>query len=174
VRRLLPLLVLAAACSKSGDAPKPADVAPPPVALPATPPPVAPTADGPTNPVLEATKFAPSLDVNLKASMKSPSGLYYRDIVVGTGGVATTGSQVAVNYDGALADGTHFESGPYSFPLGMRQVVRGWDEGLVGMKVGGKRQLIVPPDLGYGPAGRPPKIPANSVMIFTVELVHVQ
>ena len=124
--------------------------------------------------MIEAASYAQGLGVDLKASVKSATGLYYRDLVVGTGAEATPGKQASVKYDGTLADGTRFDAGTFPFIVGAHRVVAGWDEGVAGMKVGGKRQLIIPPDLGYGPAGSPPRIPPNSIMVFMVELLGVQ
>ncbi|HEY4321902.1 MAG TPA: FKBP-type peptidyl-prolyl cis-trans isomerase [Gemmatimonadales bacterium] len=140
--------------------------------------PLAPPGMAPAPVAIEATRFNPALNVNLQSSTHTPSGLYYRDITVGTGRVAASGDQVVMSYIGALPDGTVFDksspdSPTISFPLGAGQVVAGWDEGIVGMKVGGKRQLIVPPDLGYGAVGRAP-VPGNAIMVFTVELVGIK
>jgi len=129
---------------------------------------------GPGNPLLEAATYNPSLQVDLAASTKSASGLYYRDLVVGTGDEAVGGKTVTAKYDGTLADGTRFDAGTYSFQLGARRVIRGWDEGVAGMHVGGKRQLIIPPDLGYGDGGMPPRIPGGAILVFSIELVSVQ
>lgn len=117
---------------------------------------------------IESTTFAPSLGVNLAGSMKTASGLYYRDIRVGAGATLVAGTRVTAKYTGALANGTVFDAGTYPFTLGAAQVIQGWDEGLVGMKVGGSRQLVIPPALGYGPTGSGP-IPPNAVLVFTVE-----
>jgi peptidylprolyl isomerase len=127
---------------------------------------------------IEQTTFAPSLNVDLTKFTKSASGLYVRDLTVGTGTAATATSRVTVYYAGYLADGYRFggvssPSNPQAFNLGVSEVIKAWDEGVVGMKVGGVRQLIVPPDLGYGPAGSGP-IPSNAVLVFTIELVSVQ
>jgi peptidylprolyl isomerase len=106
------------------------------------------------------------------------SGLKYIDEVVGTGVSPSFGKTVVVHYTGRLQDGTKFDSSvdrgtPFEFPIGMGKVIKGWDEGVMTMKVGGKRQLIIPPALGYGsqPAG---KIPPNSTLIFDVELLAVK
>jgi FKBP-type peptidyl-prolyl cis-trans isomerase len=106
------------------------------------------------------------------------SGLQYWDIVVGTGATATPGSAVKVHYSGFLTNGQKFDSSrdrgePFSFPLGAGQVIKGWDEGVAGMKVGGQRQLRISPALGYGAAGAPGAIPPNATLIFDVELLEV-
>jgi FKBP-type peptidyl-prolyl cis-trans isomerase len=106
------------------------------------------------------------------------SGLQYWDIVVGTGATATPGSMVRVHYSGFLTSGAKFDSSrdrgePFSFPLGAGQVIKGWDEGVAGMKVGGQRQLRIPPNLGYGTAGAGGAIPPNATLIFDVELLGV-
>ena len=109
----------------------------------------------------------------------TPSGLQYEDTVVGTGPEAVAGKGVEVHYTGTLADGTKFDSShdrkkPFSFRLGASQVIKGWDEGVAGMKVGGTRKLVIPGDLAYGARGYPPVIPANAQLTFVVELLKVQ
>lgn len=106
------------------------------------------------------------------------SGLQYWDITTGSGATAAPGSHVTVHYSGWLTDGTKFDSSvdrgqPFDFLLGAHQVIQGWDEGVAGMKVGGKRQLRIPPNLGYGARPIGP-IPANSTLIFDVELLAVK
>jgi FKBP-type peptidyl-prolyl cis-trans isomerase len=110
------------------------------------------------------------------------SGLQYTDTNVGTGAEATAGKKVSVHYTGWLYNngekGKKFDSSldrgqPFSFPLGGHQVIQGWDEGVAGMKVGGKRTLIIPPDLGYGARGAGGVIPANATLMFDVELLKV-
>lgn len=127
---------------------------------------------------IEQTTFAPSLGVDLQASTKLPSGMYYRDITVGTGTTLASGQTVGMRYVGSFANGNEFDSNPapkpvFTFRLGAGQVIRGWDLGLVGMKVGGRRQLIIPPELGYGPNDYGP-IPGNSVLVFTVDALSAQ
>ena len=108
------------------------------------------------------------------------SGLAYYDIVTGEGAEAATGQTVLVHYSGWLEDGTLFDSSvtrgePLSVTLGAGGVIPGWEEGLVGMKVGGKRQLIIPPDLAYGESGAGGGvIPANATLIFDIELLEVK
>ncbi len=107
-----------------------------------------------------------------------PTTLTVKDQVEGTGPAAKAGDTITVNYVGALPDGTVFDASakrgePFSFTLGGHQVIAGWDEGLVGMKVGGKRLLIIPPDKGYGAQGAGGAIPPNATLIFQVELVKI-
>ena len=108
---------------------------------------------------------------------KKPSGLEYWDIKVGTGETAVSGKQVRVHYTGWLTDGKKFDSSvggpPFVFALGAGQVIQGWDEGVAGMKIGGKRQLRIPPQLGYGAEGAGGVIPPNATLLFDVELVGV-
>jgi FKBP-type peptidyl-prolyl cis-trans isomerase len=110
---------------------------------------------------------------------KTASGLEYWDIKVGTGAVAQTGLHVKVDYTGWLTNGKKFDSSvgtghPFELLLGGGQVIKGWDEGIVGMKVGGKRQLRIPPDLAYGAKGYPGAIPPNATLIFDVKLLDAK
>ena len=136
------------------------------------------TAPAPAVPIVQ-TLFDPSLGVNLAQSTKLPSGMYYRDITVGTGAVVAVGQNVGVYYVGSFANGQTFDSrsapaAPFVVqPLGGGKVIQGWDLGLPGMKVGGRRQLIIPPELAYGPYDYGP-IPGNSVLVFTVDAVSAQ
>ncbi len=107
------------------------------------------------------------------------NGLIIEDTLVGSGAEAVSGTQVTVHYTGTLTDGSKFDSSldrnqPFTFVLGGGQVIRGWDEGFAGMKIGGKRRLTIPPEMGYGARGFPPVIPANSTLIFEVELLGVK
>ena len=106
------------------------------------------------------------------------SGLKITDLEVGDGAEAGSGQTVVVNYRGTLESGKEFDSsygrGPFSFPLGAGRVIKGWDEGVAGMKVGGKRKLVVPPDLAYGSRGAGGVIPPNATLVFEVELLDVK
>ena len=107
------------------------------------------------------------------------SGLKYTDIEIGEGESAAAGQTVSVHYTGWLTDGTKFDSSldrndPFNFPLGGGRVIRGWDEGVQGMKVGGRRKLTIPPQLGYGASGAGGVIPPNATLVFEVELLEIQ
>jgi FKBP-type peptidyl-prolyl cis-trans isomerase len=104
--------------------------------------------------------------------------LQKEELQVGAGAEAVVGTTVEVNYTGWLLDGKQFDSstgrGPFAFSLGSGQVIKGWDQGVVGMKVGGKRKLTIPPELGYGMRGFPGVIPAQATLVFEVELLAVR
>lgn len=109
----------------------------------------------------------------------TPSGLIFEELEVGNGILAEKGKTVTVHYTGWLTDGTKFDSSkdrndPFEFPLGMRYVISGWDEGVQGMMVGGKRKLTIPPELGYGARGAGGVIPPNATLVFEVELLGVR
>jgi FKBP-type peptidyl-prolyl cis-trans isomerase len=108
-----------------------------------------------------------------------PGGLCYVDTKVGDGPEVKKGDVLSMNYTGKLADGTVFDEsakhgGPFEFKLGAGAVIQGWDEGIPGMKVGGKRTLTIPPEMGYGESGYPPVIPPNATLVFDVEVVSVK
>ncbi|HEY85114.1 MAG TPA: FKBP-type peptidyl-prolyl cis-trans isomerase [Chloroflexi bacterium] len=131
--------------------------------------------------LLEILPGAPEspTSVDEKDYTATDSGLKYYDFEEGTGDSPQAGDMVSVHYTGWLEDGVKFDSSldrgaPFRFPLGMGQVIAGWDEGVATMKVGGKRQLLIPADLGYGEQGSPPTIPPNATLIFEVELLDIQ
>lgn len=111
-------------------------------------------------------------------AVTTSSGLQYVELTVGTGATAQAGQTVTVHYTGWLENGTKFDSSvdrgqPFSFPLGAGRVIKGWDEGVQGMKVGGKRKLTIPSSLGYGARGAGGVIPPNAILIFDVELLDL-
>lgn len=110
---------------------------------------------------------------------RTASGLRYRDDAEGSGAEAASGDRVSVHYTGRLEDGTQFDSSrdrgqPFEFTLGEGRVIRGWEEGVKGMKVGGRRHLVIPPELGYGPRAVGGVIPANATLHFDVELLGIR
>ena len=126
-------------------------------------------------PKIEETNFAASLNVDLTAFTKTASGLYYRDLIVGAGATvpADTNKSVTVGYAGYLRNGQQFDSGVLGpFTTGTGAVISGFDQGLRGMKVGGRRQLIIPPALGYG-SQSVGSIPSNSILVFLVDLQRI-
>lgn len=139
----------------------------------AEPVPVAAPAPQPVNDIVRRTTFDPSLGVHLDEMLRHPSGLYVQDIAAGTGAVALRGKTLVVRYTGSLPDGTQFDSGEITVTLGGKGVIPGWEEGLLGMRAGGKRRLVVPPELGYGAKGSG-KIPPNAVLVFDMELTAVE
>jgi len=105
--------------------------------------------------------------------------LAIEELTVGSGSEAQSGKKVSVHYTGTLTDGKKFDSShdrgqPFSFTLGAGQVIKGWDQGVAGMRTGGKRKLTIPPHLGYGARGFPPVIPPNATLVFEVELLDVK
>lgn len=112
------------------------------------------------------------------AEITTPTGLKYEDLVEGTGDLAKAGQMISVHYTGWLTDGKKFDSSkdrgqPFPFALGQGQVIKGWDEGVQGMKVGGKRKLTIPPQLGYGSRGAGGTIPPGATLVFEVELLKI-
>ena len=129
--------------------------------------------------LLTGTSQSPNVSAVPGTEVTSPSGLKYVDEVVGTGEMPRAGQTITVHYTGTLADGTKFDSSrdsnqPLSRPIGVGLLIKGWDEGIMSMRVGGRRKLIVPPSLGYGPSGNPPDIPPNATLYFDVELLGVK
>jgi FKBP-type peptidyl-prolyl cis-trans isomerase len=127
---------------------------------------------------LFASSYPAPKDKRGSTVVKTESGLQYEDNVVGAGAEAVAGKTVEVHYTGTLADGSKFDSSldrrrPFSFKLGAGQVIKGWDEGVAGMKVGGKRKLVIPYQLAYGDRGYPPVIPARAELTFEIELLKV-
>ncbi|MDE3053897.1 MAG: FKBP-type peptidyl-prolyl cis-trans isomerase [Gemmatimonadota bacterium] len=117
--------------------------------------------------------FASSLNVNVATMTKTPDGLYYRDIINGTGPLLVKDTTVQVTYSGYLADGTLFDSGTgVSFQT--NALVPGFREGLMGMRVGGRRQLVIRSSLGYGETGSPPNVPRQATLVFVVDLLAIQ
>lgn len=129
----------------------------------------------PSNPAVET--YAASLGVTIANMTRRSDNLYVQDLVVGTGAEAVTGRVVRVTYSGWLISGSRFDSNvgrdPFIFTLGAQMVIAGWDQGVLGMKVGGKRRLVIGSALGYGNQGQGP-IPANSTLVFDVEVLGVQ
>jgi FKBP-type peptidyl-prolyl cis-trans isomerase len=136
------------------------------------PEPVPPSATAPE--AAESAAPAPS-----QASIdEAPKGLVEKDEAVGSGTAAKAGDKVRVHYTGRLLDGTKFDSSrdrdePFEFVLGQGMVIKGWDQGVEGMKPGGKRRLTIPSELGYGKSGSPPKIPADATLVFDIELLEI-
>lgn len=123
--------------------------------------------------------YASALNVTIPDMTKTASGLYTRDLIVGTGATAAAGYTARVSYTGWLINGSRFDTsegkspGYFEFLLNAGQVITGWDEGVRGMKVGGKRQLVIPPELGYGTSGSG-SIPANAILVFEITLLQVR
>lgn len=173
------LLLVACGSSRTGNVTLPESaLATPPITPVATtylgtPPPGA-TPRVHVTPAPTAPSGIPPLPSDAK-TQTLPDGLQIIDIKEGTGPAAQSGQKLTVNYTGWLQDGTKFDSSldrgqPFTFTLGQGQVIKGWDEGLVGMKVGGKRRLIIPPSLGYG-SQQQGKIPPNSTLVFDIDLL---
>lgn len=126
----------------------------------------------------ETVTFAKELDVHLDHMTRKPSGLYVLDVKEGTGPQVSAGQVAEVHYTGWLVNGKQFDSSvggsPLEFVVGQGRVIAGWDEGVAGMKVGGKRRLVIPSDLAYGSAGAGPDIPPGATLVFDVELLGIR
>lgn len=129
--------------------------------------------------IMAALIAAPAFAKEKSKTVTTASGLKYIDVVVGKGASPSVGKQVKVHYTGTLENGKKFDSSvdrnqPFTFIIGVGQVIPGWDEGVMSMKVGGKRKLIIPPNLGYGARGAGGVIPPNATLLFDVELLDVE
>jgi FKBP-type peptidyl-prolyl cis-trans isomerase FkpA len=126
----------------------------------------------------ETIQYAASLNVDLSQMTRTASGLYIQDLKPGSGRAAAAGDSVRVHYTGWLPDGTVFDNSyernqPITFMLGVGLVIPGWDEGLIGMQPGGRRKLVIKPELAYGRRGKGP-IPPLATLVFDVEMIHVK
>lgn len=147
-----------------------------------TPPPAPPPKVQASAPAKEGEAVAMARKLGTQTAnpvANTESGLQYIDVAEGSGAAAQPGNTVTVQYSGWLVSGAKFDSSvdrgrPFSFPLGAGQVIKGWDQGVAGMKPGGVRKLIIPPQLGYGSRGAPPVIPPDATLIFEVQLLAVQ
>ena len=124
--------------------------------------------------VIEELDFAPALNIDLAAMQLTGGGIYILDLTVGEGEPVDWGEQVFVGYSGWLYDGTGIDAGEVGFLMGNTEVIPGFEQGIFGMRLGGKRRVIIPPALGYGAAGAGGVIPPNATLLFEVELIEVK
>jgi peptidylprolyl isomerase len=129
--------------------------------------------------VQNSPTVSPSSAQTAVASQNFPDGLKIEDFKIGTGSAVKSGDKITINYTGTLENGTKFDSSydhgqPFETQIGVGQVIKGWDEGIIGMRIGGQRKLIIPASLGYGQTGMAGVIPPNSTLIFDVELEAIQ
>ncbi|MEE9207723.1 MAG: FKBP-type peptidyl-prolyl cis-trans isomerase [Gemmatimonadota bacterium] len=123
--------------------------------------------------------FAAELGVDLESMTRSASGLYKQDLADGIGLSARPGHLVVIRYTGWIPNGEQFDSSeddpePYTFPLGAGRAIEGWEEGIAGMRIGGKRRLVIPPQLGYGSRGVPGNVPPNATLVYEIELIDIR
>jgi peptidylprolyl isomerase len=179
---LITLCCLSVACTEASDTQQTSNPG-----TASTPLDTAKSVDATATPITAATPSPTGTPTNTpkttstdpKKTITTPSGLKYAELKVGTGARPKAGQIVSVHYTGTLENGTKFDSSrdrgvPFEFPLGAGKVIKGWDEGLSTMRIGGRRQLIIPPNLGYGAAGAGGAIPPNATLIFDVELLGVK
>ncbi len=161
---VIPAVVLASACARSGDADREPEQGTESESTPAK--------------VSMDTEFADDLDIDLERMTRLPSGVYYEDLKEGSGLGARDGHVLNVYYTGRLTTGEQFDANTdgdgFSFQLGRHQVIQGWEQGIKGMRIGGKRRLVIPPSLGYGQRGFPGYIPPSATLVFDVELLDIR
>lgn len=137
-----------------------------------------PAASPVTDTTISRATFAPALNIDLATMTRSPRGVYYKDLAPGRGEAVDSGSTVSIHYAGNLVDGRPFDANqaprpPFTFTVKNEEVIPGFDEGVMGMRAGGRRQVIIPSELGYGAAGIGP-IPPHAILVFTIEVVEVR
>ena len=166
--RALPLFVCAVLCncSSTGGTTSTASSGPAPAAA-------AETAPRPIQGDVERTTFAPELDVHLDSMTRRASGLYVQDVKFGQGGVVLRGRTVVVRYAGWLPTGKKFDAGEITVELGSGKTIPAWEEGLLGMRAGGQRRMVSPPNMAYGSRGAGDDIPPNAVLVFLMEVTSV-
>ncbi len=174
-RLVLFVVLIATGCSKLTEPPKEEPM----VAAAADSAETTKSADQKLAALASAVKPAEAQPKPAESAPPSDEKLVIKDITVGKGAEAKAGDEVKVHYVGTLMDGKEFDASkkhgqPFDFPLGAGRVIKGWDQGVAGMKVGGKRKLTIPPSLGYGARGSPPVIPPNATLQFEVELLEVK